>query len=462
MRRVILAATLLSTVLLSPLTRLPPAHASELALSHRDLVTDSDVIVVATLRDTRSEMKYGLKVEDGILHVERVLCGNVKIGDALPLRWENFPSVACPRVEHGRHLHKSRLWFLTRGEEGVYRAGTDQRARPPDDVETFIDTLAAYPYRVVTPRYDLGAKAIVSIEFRNVTALPLSVPTVRVSDGRVTHGRGFELEFDPRYSMGVETPTDLRPGALTEDDRLERTTLAPGETRRVEIPFSDLISEMPVGLYRFDVRVDGRRTTHGIRVQTEWESAVDRVRNTPAEVPYHIQTLRSGGPFADSAIMMLRLKRIETARFADELMSLCDSLDTPLRTQVMNLITWLDIPSEDQMDFYLARADDPRAEVRASASNGIGILLQSSSYRREEAVAFLLTMLDDEDPMTRRGAIGTVNNARVVEALPSLKIIARNDPDEETRRSAWWAIDVLEGRQPCKDRRIEKQGDDDR
>lgn len=460
MRRVVLAAVSLPasirTAILALAICAASAHAIEMSMSHRGLVTDSDVIVIAILEGTHGEMKYGRYVEEGMLRIQRVVCGDVKTGEMLLLRWSNFPGVVCPRVAHGQHTNKSRLWFLKRDTDGTYLAGTDQRSWPADEVETFIDTLAAYPYHVITPRYNLGDRVVVTIEFRNATASPLSVPTIRVLEGRVTYSNGFALVLHPAYSMGEEKPLTLRPGALERNARLDRTTLAPGERYRADVSFSDIVLNASAGLYRFDVRVDGRMTTHGVRVQSEWETACDRVRDTPEEFPFYIRTLRAGGPRADDAIRMLEVKRTETSRFADELMSLCDSLDTQPRWQVMRLIRWLDVPTETQMDFFLACIGDAAPEVRACAAGGIGQLVQSGAYRRDDGVAFLLTLLDDEDPMTRHGAVGTISNARISEGLPSLRIIARYDPDEETRRSAWWAIDVLEGRRPCKDRKVDR------
>ncbi len=470
MRPTILAVVLFPTLLLSYAA---PIRAIEMAYSHRDLVTSSDVIVVATLTNVDGQMKNGYFVEQGDLHVERVVCGDVKPGQVLVLRWQNFPNVACPRVEHGRRLGESRLWFLQRDASGVFLAGTDQRSWPVEEVETFLDTLAAYPYHVVTPRYDLGKAVIVTIEFRNATASPLSVPTVKVADGRVTYGDGFGIVFQPRHAYTVGRRPDknsggfaipasqssiecrVRPDRLQYDERLARTILAPGESVRAELSFSDILEEMPPGRYRFDVRIAGRRTSHGVQVLTAWETGVERVRDTPGELTYYIQTIRKGLPETDAALSMLRLKRTEAPMFAGELISLCDSLEAATRVRVMGIITWLDIPHEAQMDFFLDRVGDPAPEVHRAAVGGAGHLAQSGTYRRDEAAAWLMGLLDDEDPAVRGAVIGTISNARIAEALPSLRFIARYDSDAETRRAAWWAVDVIEKRNPCTGRSLE-------
>ncbi len=430
-----------------------PADAIEMVYSHRGLVTDSEVIVVATLRGVTGYMKNGCFVDEGYLDVERVVCGNVATGDSLLLRWQNYPGVACPTVSHYSSVGKSRLWFLKRDATGVLRADTNQRVWPVDELEAFLDTMAAYPYHVVTPAYDVGERVVVTIEFWNATTSSISVPAIRVANGRIVYGKGFHLDLQPGYSRDAEIPLVFRSNVLIRDDQLAHESLAPGETMRVDLPLSELVVEMPPGLYRFNVRVDGRFTTHGVRVRSAWETGMDRARGTAREIPYCIQTLRAGAPESDGAFSLLGLARTETSRFADELMSLSDSLTTQWRWQVMHLIGWLDIPIEDRVDFYLARINDP--VVHGSAVGGAGQMLQMGTlYRRDEIVAALLALLDAEDAGMRHSAVGTVSNCRITGALPALKIIGRYDPDEEIRRSAWWAIDVLEGRIPCKDRRI--------
>ncbi len=448
-----LKRTLVQAALFTAALGPAPAHAIEMAYSHRGLVTDSEVIVIATLRGTSGYMKNGCFIDEGILDVDRVVCGSVAPGDSLLVRWQNYPGVAGRGVSHYPNIGKSRLWFLKGDVEGVLRADTEQRVWPVDELETFLDTLAAYPYYVRTPEYAIGERVVITIEFRNATTSTLSVPTIRVANGRVVYGQGFNLVLKTGYSMGIETPVVFRPDVLTRDAHLAHTNLAPGETRRVDLPLSGLLTEMPPGLYRFNVHVDGHVTGHGVRVQTSWETGLDRVRGTPGEIPYYIQTLRDGDPESGSALMMLSLARKETARFADELMSLSDSLRTSMRLEIMRLIGRLDTPIEELVDFYLARIDD--RVVGAGAVFGASQMLDGGNpYRRDEIVNALLALLDDEDLATRLGAIGTVSNCRITAALPALRIIARYDPDEEARRDAWWAIDVLEGRMPCKDRPV--------
>lgn len=440
----------LATILL---LRIPPAHAIEVAWSHRDLIIDSDVIVVATLTNTRGEMKYGWYVEEGDLQIERVIWGDMKPGDTLRLRWRNLPNIACPRTEHARRAGESLLWFLERDQDGTFSANTDQKVWPVEEVPTFIDSLAAYPYRILIPQFDIGGGATFAIHFRNATAEPLSVPTIHTDNARVTYGPGFDLKMKSRYAMGVEYPISVRPGSLIKDGTLARTVLATGDAVRVDVPFADMVDVTMPGGYWFEIVIDGCRIRQQLRIRSSWETSVERVQNSPGEMRFYIQALRKG-EYAESAILMLEMKHTECNRLAYELMSLSDSLATSSRTRLMRLISWLDIPPEDKMDFYLGRTGDPSPEIRMSAGHGAGNILQSSTYRRDETVAVLLRMLDDEDFQTRRSVISTINNSRVTEALPSLRIIARHDPDEEIRRSAYWAIAVLEGRIPCKDRRI--------
>jgi len=455
MRRFLMTGVVVSpSALFLLLLHSVPAHAIEALYSHRDLITDSEVIVIATLKDLRSYMKGGLLVEEGYLHVERVVCGDVKVGDAPRLRWQNHPNVACPRVEHARNANQSRLWFLERDATGSLTANTNQRAWPVDELETFLDSLAAYPYHVVTPRYDAGDRVIVTIEFHNATVSPLTVPTIKLADGHVAYSRGFAMAFHPRYERMEPTPVVVRPGTLVQDDALERTTLAPGASYRVELAFSDVLEETPPGLYRFDVRVDGHRTTHGLHIRSAWETGLERVRGTSAEFAYHIQTIRTGRAGTDASIILLQERGSEGSFFANELMALSDSLETKTRLQVMGMIPWLNIPPDSRMDYYLERIDNPIPEIRAAAGGGVGRVLQDRSvdYRRDEAIALLMSLLDDENAIVRRAAVSAFWNAGASIALPSLKFFARYDGDLEIRREARRVVNAMEGRNPCSDR----------
>ncbi|MDH5627794.1 MAG: hypothetical protein OEY69_05825, partial [Candidatus Krumholzibacteria bacterium] len=62
------------------------AHAMWAAMRLESVVTQSDLIVVATLSDTRSHREAGMDVVEGPLVVERVIWGEVAPGDTLLLR----------------------------------------------------------------------------------------------------------------------------------------------------------------------------------------------------------------------------------------------------------------------------------------------------------------------------------------------------------------------------------------
>jgi hypothetical protein len=129
-------------------------------------------------------------------------------------------------------------------------------------------------------------------------------------------------------------------------------------------------------------------------------------------------------------------------------------LETKTRLQVMGMIPWLNIPPDSRMDYYLERIDNPIPEIRAAAGGGVGRVLQDRSvdYRRDEAIALLMSLLDDENAIVRRAAVSAFWNAGASIALPSLKFFARYDGDLEIRREARRVVNAMEGRNPCSDR----------
>ena len=391
-------------------------------------------------------MKNGYFVEEGDLNIERVLCGDVKVGDAPLLQWRNRPNVACPRTEHARHADQSLLWFLERDASGALTANTSQRAKPLDELEAYLDTLAVYPFHVITPIYDQGDRVIVTIEFHNATTTPITVPTVKVGDDGVTCSRGLSIAFHPRHYSGGSTPAVVRPDSWKEDEKLARTTLAPGQSVRATLSVSNLLGDMQPGIYWFDVRVDGRPSRHAVRVRSAWETGFERVRDTPAEIPYYIRSIRAGGPGAQGSIMSLQLRAREVSPFAGELMALSDSLDAPSRGQLISLLGHLDIAPDVLMDYFEDRLDDPTPEVRAAAASCVGRLLRDPKmqHRRDHTTALLMSMLDDENPQVRLFTVASLSSSNAIIALPSLRILAGYDDDRQVRKEAQRAVELLE------------------
>lgn len=90
-----------------------------------ELVKDSDLIVIGTLRSVSEYSKDNTDYGKGTIVIENVIAGNVKtdadlplkFGDKLQLKWQNSSFIACPRVEHKGNENEKGIWLLTINDE---------------------------------------------------------------------------------------------------------------------------------------------------------------------------------------------------------------------------------------------------------------------------------------------------------------------------------------------------------
>lgn len=97
----------------------PAAAAAQwVIMSLESAVSDSDVIVVGTLRNVSEETKDEIDYGVGEIVVEEVLWGSAQAGQRLTLAWQNSSNIDCPRVEHRAHQDRQAIWLLTHKPEG--------------------------------------------------------------------------------------------------------------------------------------------------------------------------------------------------------------------------------------------------------------------------------------------------------------------------------------------------------
>lgn len=86
-----------------------------------------------------------------------------------------------------------------------------------------------------------------------------------------------------------------------------------------------------------------------------------------------------------------------------------------------------------------ALRDEPVAEVRASAAYGLGELGAA------EATEALVAALDDENEWVRLEACGALRKLKATAAVGKLRRLAESDENEQVRRGAKKALEVIEG-----------------
>lgn len=95
------------------------ARASWAYVSVAQLVRESDLVVVGTLRDVRGWTADGEDYGEGRIDVREVIRGEAAPGDSLLLKWSNASANICPRVEHKDDAGTEGIWLLTRDGDAV-------------------------------------------------------------------------------------------------------------------------------------------------------------------------------------------------------------------------------------------------------------------------------------------------------------------------------------------------------
>src|SRR5215475_8303808 len=108
----------------------------------KDLVCDSDLIVVGTLSSVNEYSKDGTDYGQGIITVEETIWGAVNPGETLTLKWSNRSEIICPRVEHRHEADKKGIWLLTLSSDSEVRANYPGRFVELDQKEKVMKILA--------------------------------------------------------------------------------------------------------------------------------------------------------------------------------------------------------------------------------------------------------------------------------------------------------------------------------
>ena len=106
---------------------IPAGFAEWASVSLKDLLKETDLIVVARLTNVSEVTTNSVDYGSGTLTVTEVIRGSAKTGDKLRLEWSNLSGLACPRVEHKGHKDQTLIWLLQSSTNKVVTADYPDR-----------------------------------------------------------------------------------------------------------------------------------------------------------------------------------------------------------------------------------------------------------------------------------------------------------------------------------------------
>lgn len=243
------------------------ARASWAHIPVEELVQDSDLVVVGTLRDVRERTAGGTDYGEGLIHVREVIWGRVSPGDSLRLRWYNPSTILCPRVEHKYNAGEEGVWLLTLdgGAVAADYPGRFVELSARAEVEA---ALRRTPVVLRTASYWVGRGEPLrfSVVYRNASSGPRSFPGVAFEGGRLRLPAGSRFGVMLR---GGEEPLDaLARGPVLYERGLAPVTVGPRAEHRVEVVLGDLLKQAPKegDLYSVRLRLPGLRPTNVVNL----------------------------------------------------------------------------------------------------------------------------------------------------------------------------------------------------
>jgi hypothetical protein len=277
------------------------ARASWASVPVEELVQESDLVVVGTLRDVREHTSGGTDYGEGLIDVREVVWGEAAPGDALLLKWENESANVCPRVEHRWEAGVEGVWLLTR-EGGVVEANHPQRFVGLAGRGKVEAALRARPVRLRAEHYLVGRGGPMRfwVVYRNASDAPRTFP------GLSFDGRDIHVSAGTRPSFGVRVDDNEMNGAarlrgrVVQDRALAPVTVAPRAERRVAVDLREMLAAAPLekSYYNVSLKFAGLPETNDIYLYVNSAEAAARAEPTPAPLIDYSRTFRA--PVADN------------------------------------------------------------------------------------------------------------------------------------------------------------------
>ncbi|MET0649385.1 MAG: hypothetical protein ABW208_22475 [Pyrinomonadaceae bacterium] len=279
-----------------------------------ELVQESDLIIVGTLRDVREHTADETDYGEGQIVVREVIWGEVAPGDSLLLKWQNESAVTCPRVEHKYNANEEGVWLLKRDGEAV-RADYPGRFIEPSKRRAVEAALERSPVVLRSDKNWVkpGEPMRFSVVYRNVSNAPRTFPGLAFEGGNLRLSSGSRLAFKVTFDSGDAYGMARLSGRVEQDKGLAPVAVPPRGEHRVEIDLREMLAAEPSENYSYDVtlRFDGLPRTNELGFYLgEPLSLRPKAPPTPAptlECAYNFSAPKRRGlsPFVRAELMAL-------------------------------------------------------------------------------------------------------------------------------------------------------------
>lgn len=272
------------------------ARASWAYVSVEELVRETDLIVVGTLRDASERTADGVDYGEGHIAVREVIWGKVSPGDSLLLRWSNASNMVCPRVEPQYFKGKEGIWLLTRDGEAV-AADYPGRFVELSERRRVEAALARSPVVLRAEGYLVGRDAPMSfaVVYRNVSGAPREFPAAVFDAGRLRLSPGSRLGVKfRRDDDSTERKAGLAGSVVTDRD-LAPVTVGARDEHRVEVSLRELLADAPEENETYEVTLEfrGWRPTNTLEFYVN-STHPRRPRAAPAPAAPQVFAVRVG------------------------------------------------------------------------------------------------------------------------------------------------------------------------
>lgn len=241
------------------------ARAMWASVPVEELVRESDLIVVGTLRDVEEHTADGTDYGRGRIDVREVIWGDAAPGDALALRLDNPSAVVCPRVEHRHAANEEGIWLLTR-DGGAVAADYPGRFVNLSERGKVEAALRASPVVLRSEKHWVrpGEPMPVSVVYRNTSRAPRTFPGLALGGGAFRLGPGSRIAVTVTFDDGSAYGAARLTGRVVRDASLAPVTLPPRGEHRVEFDLRELLAKGPAEKDSYDVtlKFDGLPRTN--------------------------------------------------------------------------------------------------------------------------------------------------------------------------------------------------------